>query len=129
MKRLTSSLAVLIILIGVLSFQEMSGRTVPLIIQAEDVTIATATVRSHGGVIHETFPAIGAVSADVPAGLVASLRADGRIQAVFEDGEVRATGRAPAMDAFKINNRHKFLQLFASHPSLDDRIRALKKLP
>lgn len=37
--------------------------------------------------------------------------------------------RAPAFNAFKINGAPRHASLFADHPSLDDRIAALEKLP
>jgi heat shock protein HtpX len=75
---------------------------------------------------HREFRAdAGSARLEGKASMLAALR---RLKEITEGNPI-IDDRSPALSAFKINGKPHATSLFADHPSLDDRIEALEKLP
>jgi heat shock protein HtpX len=75
---------------------------------------------------HREFRAdAGSAALEGKGPMLAALR---RLKQITE-GDPIVDDRSPALSAFKINGKPGATSIFADHPSLDDRIAALEKLP
>jgi hypothetical protein len=84
---LLTAMTVLVTLLGAAIVPNQTPLVEIMIVQATDAQTAATAVADHGGAVKTELAIINAVSAELTAAQVAALEADGRVVALYENGQ------------------------------------------